>query len=85
MERCSTAGITCGMVKEVAELLSEPHLRARGTLQDIRHPMAGTVPNPSPAPGVSTVNNRLSMPQAQPSASIMSWCTDSCWAYRKER
>ena len=48
MERCSTVGITCGTVKEVAELLSEPHLRARGTLQDISHPMAGTVPIPAP-------------------------------------
>ena len=48
MERCSTVGITCGTVKEVAELLSEPYLRTRGILQDISHPMAGTVPIPGP-------------------------------------
>lgn len=48
MERCSAVGLTCGVVKEVAELLSDPHLRARGTLQDIRHPTAGTVPIPGP-------------------------------------
>ena len=48
MEWCSAVGITCGAVKEVEELLSEPHLRARGTLQDITHPTAGTVPIPGP-------------------------------------
>ena len=48
MEWCSEAGITCGAVKEVEELLSEPHLRARGTLQDITHPTAGRIPVPGP-------------------------------------
>ena len=48
MERCSAVGITCGAVKDVAELPAEPHLRERGTLQDIQHPTAGTVPIPAP-------------------------------------
>ena len=48
MERCSAVGITCGAVKKVEELPSEPHLRERGTLQDMNHPTAGTVPIPAP-------------------------------------
>lgn len=43
MDRCVAADITCGIVKEVPEVLSDPHLRARGTLQDVDHPTAGRV------------------------------------------
>ena len=48
MERCSSVGLTCGVVKEIAELLSDPHLHARGTLQSVLHPTAGNVPIPGP-------------------------------------
>ena len=41
MERCSAAHITCGVVKDVGEIISDPHIRARGRLQDINHPTAG--------------------------------------------
>ncbi|MEE8303821.1 MAG: CoA transferase, partial [Candidatus Tectomicrobia bacterium] len=35
--------ITCGAVQDVEEVLADPQLRERGTLQDIEHPTAGTV------------------------------------------
>ena len=41
MEQCTAADITCGAVKDVEELLTDPHLRERGMLQDIIHPTAG--------------------------------------------
>ncbi|MEW6301718.1 MAG: CoA transferase, partial [Thermodesulfobacteriota bacterium] len=43
MERCAAADIPCGVVKDVPEVLADPHLRTRGTLQDIEHPAAGRV------------------------------------------
>jgi CoA:oxalate CoA-transferase len=43
MEQLASADITCGIVQEVPEVLQDPHLRARGTLQDITHPTAGKV------------------------------------------
>lgn len=44
MERCSAADITCGVVKDIGELITDPHIRARGRLQDIKHPTAGQMP-----------------------------------------
>ena len=41
MERCSAADITCGIVKDIDEIITDPHIRARGRLQDIEHPTAG--------------------------------------------
>lgn len=43
MELLASADITCGIVKEIPEVLADPHLRARGTLQDITHPTVGNV------------------------------------------
>jgi formyl-CoA transferase len=43
MEQLASADITCGIVQEVPEVLQDPHLRARGTLQNITHPTAGKV------------------------------------------
>ena len=43
MELLTGADITCGIVKEIPEVLEDPHLRERGTLQDIEHPTAGKV------------------------------------------
>lgn len=43
MERFAAADIPCGIVKEVPEILTDSHLRARGTLQDVKHPTAGEV------------------------------------------
>ena len=43
MDQVASADITCGIVQEVPEVLQDPHLRARGTLQDIIHPTVGNV------------------------------------------
>jgi crotonobetainyl-CoA:carnitine CoA-transferase CaiB-like acyl-CoA transferase len=43
MDKLTSADITCGIVKEIPEVLQDPHLRARGTLQDIEHPTVGKV------------------------------------------
>jgi crotonobetainyl-CoA:carnitine CoA-transferase CaiB-like acyl-CoA transferase len=43
MEQVARADVTCGIVQEVPEVLHDPHLRFRGTLQDITHPTAGKV------------------------------------------
>lgn len=43
IEILAGADVTCGIVQEVPEVLQDPHLRARGTLQDITHPIVGKV------------------------------------------
>jgi len=43
VETLASADVTCGIVQEVPEVLQDPHLRARGTLQDITHPTVGKV------------------------------------------
>ena len=43
MEQFAAADIPCGIVKEVPEILTDPHLRVRGMLQDVEHPTAGQV------------------------------------------
>jgi CoA:oxalate CoA-transferase len=43
MELLTGVDVTCGIVKEIPEVLEDPHLRERGTLQDIEHPTAGKV------------------------------------------
>jgi CoA:oxalate CoA-transferase len=43
MELLANADVTCGIVKEIPEVINDPHLRERGTLQDIEHPTAGKV------------------------------------------
>jgi CoA:oxalate CoA-transferase len=43
MEQLANADVTCGIVKEIPEVINDPHLRERGTLQDIEHPTAGKV------------------------------------------
>jgi crotonobetainyl-CoA:carnitine CoA-transferase CaiB-like acyl-CoA transferase len=43
MEKLTAADVTCGVVNEIPEVLNDPHLRERGTLQDITHPAVGTV------------------------------------------
>jgi crotonobetainyl-CoA:carnitine CoA-transferase CaiB-like acyl-CoA transferase len=43
MEKLTAADVTCGVVNEISEVLNDPHLRERGTLQDIAHPAVGKV------------------------------------------
>jgi formyl-CoA transferase len=40
------AGVPCGAVLDSAEVLSDPHLRQRGFITDLKHPTRGTYPMP---------------------------------------
>ncbi|MBA2303582.1 MAG: CoA transferase [Acidobacteria bacterium] len=41
--RLRSAGVPCGSVRDVAEVLQDPHLEARGMIQALEHPVAGTM------------------------------------------
>jgi crotonobetainyl-CoA:carnitine CoA-transferase CaiB-like acyl-CoA transferase len=41
MELLSAGDIVCGAVKELPEVMADPHLRERGALLDIDHPQLG--------------------------------------------
>lgn len=43
IEILAGADVTCGIVQDVPEVLKDPHLRERGTLQEITHPTVGKV------------------------------------------
>jgi formyl-CoA transferase len=43
LERCEAAGIPAGPIYSVPEALADPHVRARGMVQELRHPEAGSV------------------------------------------
>lgn len=38
------AGIPCGPVNTIAEVVQDEHVRARGMVQEVHHPVAGTIP-----------------------------------------
>ncbi len=40
-ERLLASGVPCGQVRNIAEIIEEPHVRERGILEDIDHPVAG--------------------------------------------
>jgi crotonobetainyl-CoA:carnitine CoA-transferase CaiB-like acyl-CoA transferase len=41
VDRLRPAGVPCGSVREVAEVLQDPHLAARGMIQELEHAVAG--------------------------------------------
>ena len=41
LERFETAGIPCGPVNDYAQVFADPHIRARGMVVDIDHPVLG--------------------------------------------
>ncbi|MGH7931547.1 MAG: CaiB/BaiF CoA transferase family protein [Candidatus Binataceae bacterium] len=41
MDELSANDVICGIVKELAEVMTDPHLLARGALQEIDHPQLG--------------------------------------------
>ena len=43
VERLRGAGVPCGSVRDVAEVLQDPHLQARGMVQAIEHAVAGAL------------------------------------------
>jgi formyl-CoA transferase len=44
MEALAQTGAVCGAVLDTAEVLENPHLRARGMIQDVEHPVRGHYP-----------------------------------------
>jgi len=44
MEALAGAGAVCGAVLDTGEVLQDPHLRARGMVQEIEHPARGRYP-----------------------------------------
>jgi crotonobetainyl-CoA:carnitine CoA-transferase CaiB-like acyl-CoA transferase len=40
----ATAGVPCGPINTVPQVFADAHVRHRGMLRDIAHPLAGTVP-----------------------------------------
>ena len=43
VSRLRPAGVPCGSVRDVAEVLEDPHLEARGMIQQIEHAIAGAI------------------------------------------
>ena len=37
------AGVPCGAVRDVAEVLQDPHLEARGMIQELEHAVVGAM------------------------------------------
>ncbi len=56
------AGLPCGRVNEVAEVLEDPHIRARGTLVDVDHHGKGTLPLVSVSPRLSKTPGSIRTP-----------------------
>ena len=44
LARCEAAGVPAGPINSVPEALADPHVRARGMVQELAHPQAGRVP-----------------------------------------
>jgi formyl-CoA transferase len=47
MEILAGAGIPCGAVLDSAEVLADPHLKARGMIVELEHPRRGRYPMPA--------------------------------------
>ena len=43
VDRLRPAGVPCGSVRGVAEVLQDPHLEARGMIQEVEHAVAGAM------------------------------------------
>jgi crotonobetainyl-CoA:carnitine CoA-transferase CaiB-like acyl-CoA transferase len=43
LSRCEAAGVPAGPINSVPEALADPHVRARGMVQELTHPEAGRV------------------------------------------
>jgi crotonobetainyl-CoA:carnitine CoA-transferase CaiB-like acyl-CoA transferase len=43
VDRLRPAGVPCGAVRDVAEVLQDPHLHARGMIQHLEHPAVGAM------------------------------------------
>jgi formyl-CoA transferase/CoA:oxalate CoA-transferase len=43
VDALKSAGVPCGSVRSVAEVLTDPHLEARGMIQELEHAVAGAI------------------------------------------
>lgn len=41
--RCETAGVPCGPINDFGQALDDPHYRARGMIQEVDHPIMGSM------------------------------------------
>ena len=44
MSAFASKGVPCGAVLDTAEVLDDPHLRERGTVAEVEHPIRGPYP-----------------------------------------
>ncbi len=56
------AGVPCGPILDYAEVFADPHVRARGMVQEIEHPVGGRINQLGPAVKFSTTPARLRRP-----------------------
>ena len=56
------AGVPCGPILNYAEVFVDPHVRARGMIQEMDHPVGGSVPVLGPAVKLSATPARLRRP-----------------------
>ncbi len=54
------AGVPCGPILDYAEVFADPHVQARGMVQEMEHPVGGTVRMLGPAVKLSETPARLS-------------------------
>jgi len=45
IEKLDKVGIPCGPINSIDKVMSDPHVRERGLIWDIKHPVAGNIPN----------------------------------------
>ena len=64
METFHAAGVAAAPVRTYAEAAADPHVRARGMLQDVVHPDGSTVPVTGPAAKFSRTPTKVRTPAA---------------------
>jgi len=62
MQVLEDAGVPCGPILDYAEVFADPHVRARGMVQEMEHPEAGHVRVVGPAVKLSETPARLRRP-----------------------
>jgi crotonobetainyl-CoA:carnitine CoA-transferase CaiB-like acyl-CoA transferase len=62
MRAFDDAGVPCGPILDYAEVFADPHVRARGMVQEMEHPEAGRVRVVGPAVKLSETPARLQRP-----------------------
>ena len=55
-------GVPCGPISNYAEVFADPHIQARGMVQEMEHPVGGTVQVLGPAAKLSETPARLARP-----------------------